>query len=50
MLVIKGFGDVEDVLGAAKKVGANVRFDFGDGDSLIVRNTTLGAVSDDILT
>lgn len=41
-------GTVEDVLGHATQDGDNVVFDFGDGDSLTVWNTTIAAVSDDI--
>ncbi|MCF6232297.1 MAG: M57 family metalloprotease [Rhodobacteraceae bacterium] len=47
---ITGFGSKSDILAKADNVGGNVVIDFGDGDRLTIHNTTVAAISDDILT
>ncbi|GAA6206746.1 hypothetical protein NBRC116601_00390 [Cognatishimia sp. WU-CL00825] len=44
-----GLTDVQDALGHATQSGSDVVFDFGGGDTFTVLNTTLSALSDDIL-
>jgi hypothetical protein len=43
------FGSVNEALSFAQQVGANVIFDFGSGDVLIVNDTTIAALHDDII-
>ncbi len=43
-----GFDTVEDALANMNQFGAHVRF-FVDGDTMLILNTTLDAVSDDIM-
>jgi serralysin len=47
-LVFTGLGDIDDVGNVASQVGTDVVFNFGSGDVLIVRDTTIAAVLDDI--
>lgn len=44
-----GVSTVQDALARAVQSGANVVFTFGNGDALTVLNTTLAALTDDIL-
>ncbi len=44
-----GLTDAADALSHASQLGANVVFDFGDGDTLTINGTTIAALSDDIL-
>ncbi|MTH78393.1 calcium-binding protein [Paracoccus aestuariivivens] len=49
---LQGFGDVTNMAQArahASQVGANVVFDFGDGDVLTVQNARINAVLDDLI-
>lgn len=49
---LQGFDDVktvEQARGHATQVGADVVFDFGDGDRLTVQNTRLATVLDDLI-
>jgi len=49
---LQGFADVTNMTQArahASQVGANVLFDFGDGDLLTIHNTRIGAVLDDLI-
>lgn len=48
-LRLKGFGDLDTVLGHASQIGADVVFDFGGGDVLTVLNMTVDALGDDII-
>lgn len=41
--------DLSDVLDLAHQHGAHVRIDFGNGDTVLVANTTLAALADDIV-
>lgn len=47
---IAGLGEAAAILDLAVQVGEDVLFDFGGGDTLTVLRTTIGALSDDILT
>ena len=35
-LAFQGFGDLEAVIAAAEETSSGLRFDFGDGDSLLI--------------
>lgn len=51
-LVFGGFADLDrpaDALAHARQSGANVLFDFGHGDTLLVLNTTKAALANDII-
>ncbi|MGR3759825.1 M10 family metallopeptidase C-terminal domain-containing protein [Roseobacteraceae bacterium NS-SX3] len=50
ILQITGHGSREDVLAQARETGDGVLFDFAADTSLLVRNTTILELSDDILT
>ena len=43
------FADAVAAMSGASQVGSDVEFDFGGGDRLIIENTTLLAVEDDLL-
>ena len=47
---ITGYGSKSNILSNASNVGNNVVIDFGNGDSLTIYNTTVAAITDDILT
>lgn len=47
---ITGLGNKSQVLARASEISGDVVFDFGGGDVLTVLNTTIGQISDDILT
>ncbi|MEM8789166.1 MAG: M10 family metallopeptidase [Pseudomonadota bacterium] len=51
VLLLKGFGfgNAAQALDTARQAGDNVIFEFGDNDMLTVRNTSLGALEDDII-
>jgi len=52
VLVLRGFAGVTtatEALGHALQYGANVVFNFGEGDVLTVLNTTKAALLDDLL-
>ncbi|MEW2914111.1 DUF4214 domain-containing protein [Leisingera sp. JC11] len=44
-----GFGSQSELLSFATESGADVVFDFGNGDTLTVQNTTIAALQDDII-
>ncbi len=44
-----GLGEASAIMERASQVGDAVVFDFGDGDTLTLLNTTLGVLGDDIL-
>jgi len=44
-----GMADTADLLAHARQSGADVLFDFGGGDQILVLDTRLGALSDDIV-
>ncbi|MEZ5769543.1 MAG: M10 family metallopeptidase C-terminal domain-containing protein [Paracoccaceae bacterium] len=47
-IAVIGLGTRAQVLAAASETGGDVVFDFGDGDLLVVRNTTLDALDGDL--
>ena len=49
VIVFRDLGDSADILDHAVQLGPDVLFDFGGGDTLTVLDTTIGALSDDIL-
>lgn len=49
VIVFRKLGDTVEILDHATQRGADVVFDFGGGDTLTVLDTTIGALSDDIL-
>ncbi|GAA6199962.1 hypothetical protein [Aquicoccus sp. SU-CL01552] len=49
VIVFRDLGDSADILDHATQRGADVLFDFGGGDTLTVLDTTIDALSDDIL-
>ncbi len=49
VLIGLGLSNVQDAMSHASQVGSHVEFDFGNGDSLRILNTTLTEVTDDIL-
>lgn len=46
---LPGVAQVADVLALAHQQGAHVRIDFGQGNSILVANTSLAALADDIV-
>ena len=50
MVRFVGLGGINKVLNNASQIGDDVVFDFGNRGSLTVEDTTIGLISDDILT
>ncbi len=46
---ITGLGTKTEIMSNASQVGTKVVFDFGDGDTLTVLNSTISQITDDIL-
>lgn len=44
---VEGVNTIGDLISHASQVGSDVRFDFGNGDALIVKNTTLSSFGAD---
>lgn len=49
LLQLEGFGTPTEILNRASETASGLLFDFGDGDSLLLRNVTLSALGEDFL-